>query len=134
MGTLLVLVVFAALFLLFAEEASALCKKWYGVYWIRVTVPLLVISFMWVWNDESIPLILEWLRTQFVALISEPASWLPGSLQWLGNVFGLFLLTSLPPWILFWKFSRNIVTESQTQMIANVYAASWVFFAVLLLV
>ena len=133
MGTLLVLVVFAALFLLFAEEMSAFCKKWYDVYWVRVIVPLLAISWIWIWNDEFIPLILEWSQTQLVFLIAEPASWLPDSLKWLGNAVGLFILASLPAWLLHWKFSRDIVTESKAQMVANVYAASWVLFAVLLL-
>ena len=133
MGTLLFFVVFTAIFLLFADEMSAFFKKWYGVYWIRVTVPLLVVSWVWVWNDEFIPLILEWLQIQFTALIAEPASWLPQGLQWVINILGLFLLASVPPWILYWKFSRDTMTDSRKQLIAGVYAASWVFFSVLLL-
>ncbi len=133
MSTLLVLVVISSIAVLFADETSAFVKKWYEVYWVRVTVPLLVISWIWAWNDELLPVFLEWLQGKCIFLIAGFASWLPTSLQWVGDAFGLFLLASLPAWILYWRFRRDVVTASQANIVASVYAYAWVFFAVLLL-
>lgn len=133
MGILLFIVVFSAVFVLFADEASAFFKKWYSVYWVRVTVPLLMISWAWIWNDDVIPLALEWLQMQLVFLVSAPASFVPQNMQWVVNALGLFMLASLPAWILYWKFSRDVVTALHRKILANTYVFSWVFFAVVLL-
>ncbi|MCH9755774.1 MAG: hypothetical protein K0U37_01105 [Gammaproteobacteria bacterium] len=133
MGLLLFFVVFSAIFLLFADEMSAFFKKWYAVYWIRVTVPLVVISWMWIWNDELIPLILEWLQGNVIFLITRLENLLPQAIHRVADIVGLFILASVPAWLLFWKFSREVVTKSQKEILVNVYAFSWVFFTVLLL-
>ncbi len=133
MGTLLFLVVVSAIVILFADEASAFFKKWYGIYWVRVTVPLLFISWAWIWNDEVVPFLLEGLQEKLTFLVSAPAQFMPEKLRWISNAVGLFVLASLPAWVMYWRFSREIVTKAQVELLLNVYAFTWVFLAVLLL-
>ena len=133
MLTLLFMVLFAATFILFSDEMSVFLKKWYGVYWARFLVPLLVISWIWVWNDEFIPLLLAWSKEQVVLIVLKLAHVLPQSMQWIGSAAGLFFLASIPAWLLHLKFSRAVITKAQENLIARIYFFVWVFFAVMLL-
>ena len=133
MLTLLVLVVFSAVFVLFTEELTGIFKKYYDIYWLRVTVPLVVLSWMWIWNDETIPVILESLQDQLDFVSNQPARLLPHAFQWIIQAFILFVLASVPAWLLHWKFSREILTPVRAEIVSTVYAFSWVLLAVILL-
>jgi hypothetical protein len=133
MITLLFLVIFAATFILFSEEMSVVLKKWYGIYWVRVAVPLLVMSWIWIWNDEFIPLLLAWLQARVVFLNVTIAGFFPQGMQWVARATSLFILASLPAWFLHWRFHRTVITKAKTEMIANVYVFVWLFFTVVLL-
>ncbi|MDX2347021.1 MAG: hypothetical protein QNK11_09150 [Legionella sp.] len=133
MLTLLLLVVFSAVFILFSEEMSVMFKRWYGVYWVRVIVPLLVISWIWIWNDEFIPLSLSWLQLKIALIILTCSNVFPESIQWVVNGLGLFVLASLPAWGLYWKLSRAIVTKPQADLIKRIYFFVWIFLTVVLL-
>jgi hypothetical protein len=133
MITLLVLVIFSAIFVLFTEELLGVLKKYYDIYWIRVTVPLIVMSWMWIWNDETIPVMLEWLQDQLNFVLNQPARLLPHALQWIIQGLILFILASVPAWLLHWKFSQDILTSARAEIVSIVYVFSWVLLTVVLL-
>ncbi len=133
MAMLFFLVILAAVFIFFSEEITTVLKKWYGVYWVRVTGPLVLISWAWIWYDEFIPLLLAWLQAWLVFFVSVSAQFLPHSMQWIIHALGLFLLASLPAWGMYWKMGRDVVTASQHEYIMLAYLFSWLFFVVVLL-
>ena len=134
MGLLLFLVIFSATFLLFSEEVLGLLKKCSAVYWMRVTVPLVVISWIWIWYDELIPLGLLWLQDHIKMGVAEFSPIFPHSIQWLADALALFTLASLPVLGVYLTLRcRGIMMQSHTEMMMCVYAFSWVFFTALLL-
>ncbi len=134
MLTLLFMVIFSATFILFSDETTAFVKKWYAVYWCRVFVPLLVISWVWVWNDEIIPLLLAWSKEHIELMIIALSEPLPQSIQWIANAAGLFFLVSLPVWLLHLRLSRTVMTKAQANLVSHIYFFLWLFFSLIILV
>jgi hypothetical protein len=133
MLTLLFMVIFAAIFIFFSKEMAAFLKKLYGVYWIRVLAPLGVLAWIWVWNDENISLLFLRLKEKIALVNLKLAAVLPQNMQWIAEAAGLFFLASIPTWLLYLRFSRTIMTKTQTDLIMRIYFFSWVFFAIIFL-
>jgi hypothetical protein len=131
MGSFVLLVVCAAIFVLFADEMTAFFKKIFGIPWVRLFVPLLVITFFWVWHDDFLPLALAWLQAKTNIFVMSFASFLPQSMQWVARALGLYVLASIPAWIIYWHINRKIATRKSTYRITRLYAFAWMFFMLL---
>jgi hypothetical protein len=131
MGSFVFLVVFAAIFVLFADEMTAFFKKKFAIPWVRLFVPLFLISFFWVWHDEFLPLALAWLQAKANLFVGSFAVFLPHSIQWVARALGLYVLGSVPAWILYWHVSRQMTTKKNTHRVARLYVFAWMFFVLL---
>lgn len=132
MGALLFLVIFSAIFVLFAEEIIGFIKQVSQKHWVRTFVPLLVFSWIWVWFDELTPSLLAWLQSQVIAFAAHPASVLPVSIRWVAFAFNLFLFASLPAWITHWLANKHGMKE-KAHFVSVIYFFSWLCFAILTL-
>ncbi len=132
MLTLLVLVLVGAICILFSEEVSGVIKKWYGKYWVRTLVPLLVISWIWIWHDDVLPLLLAYVQDELILLGMTVAAGLPAYLKWFGYAVELFVLSSLPIWFFYWRCNHTGITERQIRLLRTGYAFTWLFFAILI--
>jgi|GEM_PF-6930932 len=133
MGTLIVIGVAAAVFVLFADEVSGLIKKLYGKFWIRFLMPLVFASWLWIWYDEFMPLFLEWLQTNVLSFDAHVASLVPELLRPVIFVLGVFILASTPAWIVYWYKRRKGELEAGQFIATRVYLFTWVFIAILML-
>jgi DNA-binding transcriptional MocR family regulator len=94
----------------------------------------LVISWVWVWNDEIIPLLLAWSKEHIELMIIALSEPLPQSIQWIANAAGLFFLVSLPVWLLHLRLSRTVMTKAQANLVSHIYFFLWLFFSLIILV
>lgn len=135
MSTLLFLVILSSIMILFSKETTALFKKYYEIGWLRVSVPFVILSWLWIWNDSWIQWLLAWLQTQIVGMILKPTSLLPQRIQWIMEVFIFYILASMPAWLLyFWqRWQGLVVPHTQKALVTKIYLFSWVALTVLVL-
>ncbi len=128
------LIVVAAIIVLFAEELSKVFKKFFKKTWARVLVPLFFASFAWAWHDEFLPLALLWLQSDLKFLVASIAGVMPRSMHWLVQALCLFVLSSVPALLLFWHMTRQSITRVKMGYVTRVYATTWLFFAMLFVI
>jgi|GEM_PF-1931214 len=135
MGLVLFLVVFSAIFVAFTNEIATWLKKVLSVTWVRVCVPMVLISCLWVWFDEEVLWVLEYLQQNLHFFTAKFAVLLPHQLMWsVARVLILYLSASIPAWLFYWKLSRDDSSFGKYMpRLAKLYAFSWVFFSVLIL-
>lgn len=134
MGLVLFLVVFSAIFLAFTDDIVGFLKKILSVTWMRVLVPMVIVSFLWIWFDEEVLILLQYLQLSLAFFVVKFTSFLPHKIIWFtARVLSLFLPASIPVGLLYWKLSRDGSVTKQAPRFAKLYAFSWLFFAVLVL-
>ena len=131
MLTLLLVVIFSAVFVLFSDEIAAVLKKWFAIYWVRVFVPLLLISWMWIWNDDFIPVALFHFYGMLHQFVGQFVAIFPKSLHGLAKGISLFLLTSIPVGCLYWRLHYTSLTKRKNQIIRDAFLFVWIFWVVM---
>ena len=117
MGGLVVLILIAAIVVMFADDTTKLVKNLYKIYWLRVFAPMVFVSWFWVWNDELISFCLTWLQSHLLAVFAGPASLLPEHIQWVIFVLGLFVLASIPAYGYYWHAKKHAVLHERQKII-----------------
>lgn len=136
MVTFALLVIFAAAFILFAQDMSQFFKKMYGIYWVRLLAPLFVVSWIWIWHDELLAVLLLWLKERIVLATLGPVHLLPKGFEFIGQGVMLFIIASIPAWVTYGylRYQNKKLTSDNRLLIARVYAFVWLILAVLVLV
>jgi len=95
----------------------------------------MIASFVWVWFDEEILMLLQYLQSSLVFFEAKSVSILPYQLTWFTvRVLGLYLPASIPAWMFYWKISRGSPpSRQQVFRMTKLYAFCWLFFVLLVL-
>lgn len=134
MGSLLFLVVSSAIFIAFTNEIMALFKQAFSVTWVRVLIPMIIVSFLWVWFDEEVLLLLQYIQLNLAFFVEKLMHALPQKIiGFTVRVLILYFSASIPAWLFYWKISRDHSSNKNRAHFAMLYAFSWLFFAVLVL-
>ena len=134
MGLILFLVVFSAIFVAFIDEITAWLKNVLSVTWVRVLMPLVIVSFLWVWFDEEMLWILAYFKASLAFFTVKFTGVLPHKIIWFtARVLSLYLPASITAWLFYWKLSRDGTLDKQAPRLAKLYAFSWLFFLMLVL-
>ena len=134
MGLVIFLVVFSAVFVAFTDEITAWLKNILSVTWIRVLLPMLIISFLWAWFDEEVLWVLAYVQASPAFFTAKLTSLLPHKIiLFTARILSLYLPASVPAGLLYWKLSRDGSLDKQAPRLTMLYAFSWLFFAVLVL-
>lgn len=133
MGGFALLVIFAVIFIVFVEDIVDKGKALLKIGWFCTFGPLFFISCLWAFYDAELPGVLTALQTRLNFFISQPASLLPQYLQWVARGFGLFVLASIPVWVVYWRMSRNKKAQISMKILTRVYAFSWLCFSLVIL-
>ncbi|MDF1684082.1 MAG: hypothetical protein P1U36_05450 [Legionellaceae bacterium] len=134
MGLVLFLVVFSAIFVAFTDEITALIKRILSVTWVRVLLPMLLVSFLWVWFDEEILWVLAYVKASLAFFTAKFSGVLPHKITlFTGRVLSLYLPASIPACLFYWKLKRDGSVDKQASRLTKLYVFSWLFFLMLVL-
>jgi len=134
MGLVLFLVVFSAIFVAFTNEITAWLKSVLSVTWVRVLLPMVITSFLWVWYDEEILWVLTYFKASLAFLTMKFTRVLPHEIiGFTARVLSLYLPASMTTWLFYWKLKRDGSVDKQAPRLAKLYLFSWLFFLVLVL-
>lgn len=134
MGLVLFLVIFSSVFVAFSDEITTWLKKVLSVTWVRVLLPLVIVSFFWVWFDEEVLWVLQYFQSSIAFFTTKFAGVLPHKIIWFtARVLILYIPASIPAWLFYWKISRGGSSDKQELRILKLYAFCWLFFVVLVL-
>jgi len=134
MGFILFLVVFAAVCIAFLHEIKGFLKKIASVRWVQVFTPMLIVSFVWVWFDEEILMLLQHLQSGLISFSMLCVSFMPHKLTcFTARFLSLYIPASIPAWLFYWKINRGPSSSKQELRVLKLYVFSWLFFAVLVL-
>ncbi|NCT57074.1 MAG: hypothetical protein GW760_05105 [Legionella sp.] len=132
MGLVLFLVVFSAVFVAFTDEITKGLKRLFSVTWVRVLVPMVLASFLWVWFDEEVLSILAYFQANLAWFTVKFTSMLPHKITlFTGRVLSVYLPASLPAWLLYWKMTHVRSCEAKINRVSKLYVLSWLFFFIL---
>jgi hypothetical protein len=134
MGLVLFLVVFSAIFVAFTNEITAWLKSVLSVTWVRVLLPMVIVSFLWVWFDEEVLWVLAYFKASLAFFTAKFTAVLPHKLLWFtARVLSLYLPASMTAWLFYWKLKRDGSVKQQAARLVKLYLFSWLFFLVLVL-
>lgn len=135
MGLVLFLVVFSAIFVAFTNEITALLTSIFSVIWIRVLLPLVIVSFLWVWFDEEALWVLAYFKASLALFTAKFTAVMPHKIIWFtARVLSLYLPASLMAWLFYWKLKHDGSVDKHAPCLAKLYFFSWLFFLMLVLV
>jgi hypothetical protein len=134
MGLVLFLVVFSAIFVAFTNEITAWLKSVLSVTWVRVLLPMVIVSFLWVWFDEEVLWVLVYFKASLAFFTAKFTGVLPHKIIWFtARVLSLYLPASMTAWLFYWKIKRDRSVKQQAARLAKLYLFSWLFFMILIL-
>ena len=95
---------------------------------------MIFVSFLWVWFDEEMLWVLEFVRGGLIAFAMQCVSFMPHKLTcFTARFLSLYIPACIPAWLFYWKISRGPSSNKQELRIAKLYVFSWLFFALLVL-
>lgn len=134
MGLVLFLVVFSTIFVAFTDEITTGLKRLFSVTWVRLLVPMVIVSFLWVWFDEEVLWVLAYFQANLVWFTVKFTSFLPHKIiLFTGRVLSMYLPASIPAWLLYWKMTHVSSCKAKINRVAKLYVLSWLFFMILVL-
>ena len=133
MALILFLIIFSTAFVLFSDEINVLFKKIFAARWLRIIAPIGIVSFLWVFFDEEVLWSLQYLQLALSFIAKQSARVLPHKLAWVTQALTLYLMASIPAWVLHWGLSRRPFFSKKTHRITYFYVFSWLFFSMLIL-
>ena len=134
MGWVLFLVVFSAIFLAFTDDIVDFLKRVLSVTWVRVLLPMVIISFLWVWFDEEVLMLLQYIQLGLAFFTAKFTSLLPHKIIWFtARLLTLYIPASIPAWLFYWKLRRDGSQDKKKLRLMKLYTFSWLFFVLLVL-